>query len=103
MITNDPVKLMVLIRDKEQLVQRLRVLVARAMKEESPDIFVLNKELQKQKLLGKNLIQIYNSNLSKLADERKAMMGLAKRQEETILRELRDQVVSYNLQPRTEE
>lgn len=98
MITTDPAKLMVLIKNKETLTIRLKTLLDRAKAENSPDVFPLNKELLKQLKLGKQLVEIYNSKARELNEERKALMAFAKQSEESILATLRSQVVSYHEQ-----
>lgn len=98
MITRDPQKLMVLIKNKETLTKRLSTILDRAKKENSPDVFALNKELKKQMLLGKQLVELYNNYVKELTEERKTLVAFAQASEESILRTLRNQVVSYSKQ-----
>lgn len=98
MITRDPQKLLVLIKNKETLTKRLSTILDRAKKENSPDVFALNKELKKQMLLGKQLVELYNNYVKELTEERKTLVAFAQASEESILRTLRNQVVSYSKQ-----
>lgn len=98
MITRDPQKLLVLIKNKETLTKRLNTILDRAKKENSPDVFALNKELKKQMLLGKQLVELYNNYVKELTEERKTLVAFAQASEESILRTLRNQVVSYSKQ-----
>lgn len=98
MISQNPGRLIMLIKEKEMLCQRLNALVSRAKAVGDPEAFLLNKELQKQRRLGKQLLDIYNNNLTKQREESKQLLNLAKQQEESILRQLKDQILSYNYQ-----
>jgi len=96
MITRDPAKLMVLIKNKETLTRRLETIIERAKKENSPDVFALNREYKKQMTLGKQLLELYNGYVKQMTEERKQMVAFSKQSEESLLRELRGQVVEYN-------
>lgn len=103
MATGDAMRLLVLIKQKETYIQRLRTLLAQAKKEGAADVFKINSEVVTATAQGKILVENYNE-LARLSKENQEyLIACAKRDERLALKAIRDHLNHHISRPNQED
>lgn len=89
MSQGDAMRLLILIKQKEQYIARLRLVLDQAKKEQAPDVFSINAEMRTQITEGRLLVDRYNEIARLQKEDREFLIANARREEQIALKTIR--------------